>query len=206
MLAILKAKKEEMGARWIVFDGIDVLLTLLQDPISEMREIYRVRDWLAETELTSIITAKLDGDTSEVAHYSFMQFMVDCAIRFERRLDHGIPVQRLQITKYRGSAFAPGEFPLRIGRGGMEVTGPVPPEIKHEAPTERVSAGFERLDSMLSGCNLPKQILAPGSPPWRSTSRGSERNWRCTQKTMKRRVGLRPKGMATCVGGVAQTR
>ena len=32
MLAILKAKKEEMGARWIVFDGIDVLLTLLQDP------------------------------------------------------------------------------------------------------------------------------------------------------------------------------
>src|SRR5882757_3142376 len=26
MLAILKAKQEEMGARWIVFDGIDVLL------------------------------------------------------------------------------------------------------------------------------------------------------------------------------------
>ena len=151
MLAILKAKKEEMGARWIVFDGIDVLLTLLQDPISEMREIYRVRDWLVETELTAIITAKLDGVTSEAAHYSFMQFMVDCAIRFERRLEHGIPVQRLQITKYRGSAFAAGEFPLRIGRGGMEVTGPVPAEIRHEASTERVSAGFERLDSMLSG-------------------------------------------------------
>ncbi|MHB8624303.1 MAG: ATPase domain-containing protein, partial [Sulfuricaulis sp.] len=26
MLAMLKAKKQEMGARWIVFDGIDVLL------------------------------------------------------------------------------------------------------------------------------------------------------------------------------------
>ena len=44
MLAILKAKKGEMGARWIVFDGIDVLLIMLQDPITEMREIYRVRD------------------------------------------------------------------------------------------------------------------------------------------------------------------
>ena len=151
MLAILKAKKEEMGARWIVFDGIDVLLTLLQDPISEMREIYRVRDWLAENELTAIITAKLDGHTSEVAHYGFMQFMVDCAIRFERRLEHGVSVHRLQITKYRGSAFAAGEFPLRIGPSGMEVTGPAPAEIKHEASTERVSAGFERLDSMLGG-------------------------------------------------------
>ena len=73
MLAILKAKKEKMGARWIVFDGIDVLLTLLQDPIAEMREIYRVRDWLADNELTAIITAKVDGHKPEVAHYDFMR-------------------------------------------------------------------------------------------------------------------------------------
>jgi circadian clock protein KaiC len=151
MLAILKAKKEKMGARWIVFDGIDVLLTLLQDPIAEMREIYRVRDWLADNELTAIITAKVDGHKPEVAHYDFMQFMVDCAIRFERRLEHGVSVQRLQITKYRGSGFAAGEFPLRIGLSGMEVRGPAPAEIRYEASTERVSAGFERLDAMLGG-------------------------------------------------------
>ena len=47
MLAMLEAKKEEIGAQWIVFDGIDVLLTLLQNPLAEMREIYRIRDWLA---------------------------------------------------------------------------------------------------------------------------------------------------------------
>jgi len=102
-LAILKAKKEEMGARWIVFDGIDVLLTLLQDPNAEMREIYRVRDWLSDNELTAIITAKLDGHTADVAPYGFIQFMVDCAIRLERRLEDGVSVHRLQITKYRGS-------------------------------------------------------------------------------------------------------
>jgi KaiC/GvpD/RAD55 family RecA-like ATPase len=98
---------------------MDVLLTLLRDPISERREIYRGRDWLEEIELTAIITAKLDGQPSEVAHYGFMQFMVDCAIRFERRVEHGVSVQRLQVTKYRGSAFAAGEFPLRIGPSGM---------------------------------------------------------------------------------------
>src|SRR3972149_886142 len=63
MLAMLKAKKDEMGARWIVVDGIDVLLTLLQNPMSEMREIYRIRDWLADNAgKAAIITAKIDGD------------------------------------------------------------------------------------------------------------------------------------------------
>ena len=32
MLAMLKAKKEEIGARWIVFDGIDVLLDVAAEP------------------------------------------------------------------------------------------------------------------------------------------------------------------------------
>src|SRR5580700_4992972 len=64
MLAILAAKKRELGASWIVFDGIDVLLALLQNPGAEMREIYRLRDWLAHNDLTAIITAKMDGETA----------------------------------------------------------------------------------------------------------------------------------------------
>lgn len=151
ILAILKAKKEAMNASWIVFDGIDVLLTLLRDPILEMREIYRIRDWLADNELTAIVTAKMDSQTSEVVNYGFMQFMVDCVVRFDRRLEYGVPTHRLQITKYRGSDFASGEFPLSFGLSGIEVAAPEPPEIIHDASTERVSAGFERLDAMLGG-------------------------------------------------------
>ncbi len=151
ILAILKAKKEAMNAGWIVFDGIDVLLTLLRDPLVEMREIYRIRDWLADNALTAIVTAKMDSQTSEVVNYGFMQFMMDCVIRFDRRLEYGVPAHRLQITKYRGSDFASGEFPLSFGRSGIEVAAPEPPEIIHEASTERVSAGFERLDAMLGG-------------------------------------------------------
>ena len=151
ILAILKAKQEAMHAGWIVFDGIDVLLTLLRDPIVEMREIYRIRDWLADNELTAIVTAKMDSQTSEVVNYGFMQFMVDCVIRFDRRLEYGVPAHRLQVTKYRGSDFASGEFPLSFGRSGIEVAAPEPPEIIHEASTERVSAGIERFDAMLGG-------------------------------------------------------
>jgi len=152
MLAMLKAKKEEIGAKWIVFDGIDVLLTLLQNPISEMREIYRIRDWLADNEVNAaIITAKIDGGTSEIVNYGFIQFMVDCVIRFERRLEHGVALHRLEITKYRGSDFVAGEFPVSFGPSGMEVGAPESAEIRQLASSERVSAGFERLDTMLGG-------------------------------------------------------
>lgn len=151
ILAILKAKQEAMNAGWIVFDGIDVLLTLLRDPIVEMREIYRIRDWLADNELTALVTAKMDSQTSAVVNYGFMQFMVDCVIRFDRRLEYGVPAHRLQVTKYRGSDFASGEFPLSFGPSGIEVAAPEPPEIIHEASTERVSAGIERFDAMLGG-------------------------------------------------------
>jgi circadian clock protein KaiC len=151
MLAMLKAKKDEMGARWIVFDGIDVLLTLLHDPIAEMREIYRIRDWLAENEASAIITAKVDGPSSQVASYGFMQFMVDCVVGLERRLEYGVALHRIAITKYRGSDFVAGEYPVSFGPSGMEVGAPEPTEIRHEASTERLSAGFERLDTMLGG-------------------------------------------------------
>jgi circadian clock protein KaiC len=152
LLAMLKAKKDEIGARWIVFDGIDVLLTLLQNPRSEMREIYRIRDWLTDNDVdAAIITAKIDGRGPESSTYGFLQFMVDCVIGFDSRVDWGVPLHRIRIAKYRGSAFARGEYPVSFGPGGMAIAAPEPSEIQQVASGERVSAGFERLDTMLGG-------------------------------------------------------
>ena len=152
MLGMLKAKKEQIGAQWIVFDGVDVLLTLLQNPVAEMREIYRIRDWLKENEVNAaIITAKVDGGGSQIVNYGFMQFMVDCVIRFERRLEYGVALHRIEITKYRGADYVAGEYPVSFGPSGLEVGAPEPTEIKQVASGERVSAGFERLDTMLGG-------------------------------------------------------
>jgi circadian clock protein KaiC len=151
MLAMLAAKKKEMGAKWIVFDGIDVLLTLLQDQVAEMREVYRIREWLAANELTSIITAKLEGRTGEAARYGFLQFMVDCVVRLERRQEDRVVAQSLQITKYRGSGFSAAEFPVSFGRSGMEVGAVASAQIQHPVSNQRITAGFERLDAMLAG-------------------------------------------------------
>src|SRR5258708_37014499 len=61
MLNVLRAKAEELHAKRIVFEGIEVLLSLLDDPIAERREIYRIRDWFSQTGLTAIITQKVGG-------------------------------------------------------------------------------------------------------------------------------------------------
>ena len=59
LLASLKAKAEQMGAKRIVFDSIDVLLSLLNDSLAERRELYRLSDWLVSCGLTGIITLSL---------------------------------------------------------------------------------------------------------------------------------------------------
>lgn len=151
MLAMLAAKQQEIGAQWIVFDGIDVLLTLLQDRRAEMREIYRLRDWLADHALTAIITAKVDDRTSGLMRYDFLQFMVDCVVRLERRQQDRVATQSIQITKYRGSSYAMAEFPMSIGPSGIEVGAADLARIEHRASSERITAGFERLDAMLGG-------------------------------------------------------
>jgi circadian clock protein KaiC len=151
MLAMLTAKKKEMGAQWIVLDGIDVLLTLLENPVAEMREIYRIRDWLEDNALTAIVTAKLENRPSETVNYGFLQFMVDCVVRFERRLEDRVSMRTIQITKYRGSGYATAQFPVSFGPSGVEVGATEPPEIVHAASNERITAGFKRLDAMLGG-------------------------------------------------------
>ncbi len=151
MFAMLAAKKREIDAQWIVFDGLDVLLNLLQDAASELRELYRLRDWLAESGLTAIITAKAGDRSSTATHFEILQFMVDCVVRLDRRQEDRVSLQTLQVTKYRGSGFAGAEFPLSFGASGIEVAANKPAHVGQKASSEKLSAGFERLDAMLGG-------------------------------------------------------
>ena len=98
MLAGIKAEADARGARRIVFDSIDVLLTLLDDRFAERREIYRLDAWISESGLTGIITAKSQGDDPFVAEgYGFMQFMTDCVVALKLRLVDQIALRYVQV-------------------------------------------------------------------------------------------------------------
>ncbi len=152
LLASLKAKADQTGAKRIVFDSIDVLLSLLDNPLAERQELFRLNEWLVSTGLTGIITCKNnDSDQSNLDYQDFMQYMVDCVIFLRHEVSNRVASRTLRIVKYRGSGFYAGEVALVHGESGAEVIS-FPLSPPHEtASTERISSGIERLDSMLGG-------------------------------------------------------
>jgi circadian clock protein KaiC len=163
MLSVIQAKAEELGATRIVFDGIDVLLALLDDPAVERREMYRIRDWLMETGLTGVITLKVGNAVEE--RYGFLQFMVDCVVVLRHQVVDGSAFRNLRVMKYRGSDFAGDEFPISLTAEGMELTNRGPSELKYPVTDERVSSGLDRLDHMLrGGYHRGSNVLISGAP------------------------------------------
>jgi circadian clock protein KaiC len=164
MLNLLRVKAEEMGATRIVFDGIDVLLGLLDDPVAERREVYRIRDWLAQTGLTAIITQKAAGHEAE-QRYGFLQFMVDCVVVLRHHVIEGSAFRTLRVMKYRGSDFSADEFPISLTAEGMQLTNRGPEELTYDVTDERISSGLPRLDTMLrGGYHRASTILISGAP------------------------------------------
>ncbi|MDB6118106.1 MAG: hypothetical protein JWO08_1887 [Verrucomicrobiaceae bacterium] len=169
MLAAIEGKVKELGARRIVFDALDVVLGLLDDPAAERREIYRLHEWLLERGLTAIITTKMGGEVGTLptkAPASMLQFMVDCAMTLNHEMVEGVCQRSLRVIKYRGSSFAENQSPFLIGEIGVEVAGSR--ELTGRTvnvTSERVSSGVPRLDTMLGGGYFRgASVLVTGSP------------------------------------------
>jgi circadian clock protein KaiC len=166
MLAGLEVKAREMGARRIVLDGLDVLLALLDDPVRERQEVYRLHDWLQKSGLTAVITGKAtDVDRHGAERYAFMQFMVDAVILLHHRMVDRVSLRGLRVAKYRGTGFDEGEFPMVISPTGIQVATFGPAILGHDVSTERVSTGIPRLDNMLDGGYYRgSSVLVSGAP------------------------------------------
>ncbi len=152
LLAGLGEKAREMGAKIIVFDAIDVLLSLLDDPAAECRELYRLHEWLTKSGLTGIITTKVDDNQPGTAQrYGFMPFMADCAVLLTQRVVDRVTVRGMRVVKYRGSPHVLNEVPFVIGPAGVDVGSSNGVHPEPQPFDERVSTGIERLDEMIGG-------------------------------------------------------
>ncbi len=171
ILATLGAKAEQMGARRIVFDSIDVLLALLRDPVAEQREMLRLHHWLAKYELTGIVTTKtrsaaiFNNELIGFHQYDFLQFMADCVVQLTHRVQDHVSQRYLRVLKYRGSGFAENEVPILIGHQGFEVASIGSMDFDYPVSNERISSGVAELDEMLvGGFYRGTSILITGAP------------------------------------------
>lgn len=169
LLAIVEAKARNIGAQLIVFDAIDIVLSLMKDTATMRREIYRLHNWLLEREFTTLITSKLHEKQSNakgLPAFDTLQFMVDCAIRLDHRVYDGVSQRTLRVRKYRGSGFEQNPTPMVIDRHGIDVAFTRPDRGDRVAVTsERVSSGVAELDKMMGGGYFRgASILVTGSP------------------------------------------
>ena len=153
-LKILSAKAEEMKARRIVFDSLDVLLRLLPGAEERRREIDRLHDWLIANELTAVITAKMEWSEKTLPFeddaMQYLPFVVSCVVALTQKVEEDFSQRRVRIIKYRGSSYSENATALIIGPQGIEVAAADEPVL--DLPlTEKVSTGVEQLDEMLYG-------------------------------------------------------
>ena len=150
MLAALGAQAKAMGARRIVFDALDIMLALMPDAATKRREIYRLHEWLVASGLTALITSKTGGD--EGNSFTFMQFMVDCAVTLNHRVEFGVSQRNLRVQKFRGSSFDENESPFVIGQGGFDVAiARMLGRVDIAVNNERLTSSGKRLDTLLGG-------------------------------------------------------
>lgn len=172
LLAGLTALKDETGARTIAFDGIDMLLSNLQDERLERQELLRLDAWIRASEISAIVTVKTfgAGDRDQV-RADFLQYMTDCLVILVETVTSTGSSRSIRIAKYRGSGFAANPVPVVIGGSGIDVIAFKGARIGYPMFTDRVSSGVARLDALLNGGYLRgSSTLISGSPGTSKTS------------------------------------
>jgi circadian clock protein KaiC len=166
LLSVLQAKAREIGARRVVFDGIDMLLDLLDNQAAERRELSRLHRWLQDSGMTGLITAKMTGQSpAGLDRYGYLQFMADCVVVFHHRVSDTVALRGVRIHKYRGSAHSANEFPMIISSDGVRVARYSAAELAFGAPIERVPTGIGALDEMSAGGFFKGScVLVSGAP------------------------------------------
>ncbi|KKH15493.1 circadian clock protein KaiC [Methanosarcina mazei] len=140
---------DSIGAKRVALDTLEVLFSGFQNEAILRSELRRLFRWLKDRGVTAIVTGER-GETS-LTRYGLEEYVADCVIFLDNRMEEQIATRRLRIIKYRGSKHGTNEYPFMIEEDGMSVLPITSLGLEHEASRERISTGIPRLDTMLGG-------------------------------------------------------
>lgn len=140
---------KSIGAKRVVLDTIEGLFAALPNHLVLRSELRRLFRWLKDQGLTAIITAER-GDGLLTRH-GLEEYVADCVILLDHRVNEQVSTRRLRVVKYRGSIHGTNEYPFLISKEGFSVLPVTSMGLNHPASSERISSGVERLDGMLGG-------------------------------------------------------
>ena len=136
-------------AKRVVLDGIEALFAGLSDAVILRAELRRLFRWLDEHGLTALVTGERGERT--LTRHGLEEYIADCVILLDHRVNDQLSTRRLRIVKYRGSAHGVDEYPFLIDDDGISLIPITSAGLTHPAPKERVSSGIPQMDEMLEG-------------------------------------------------------
>ena len=140
---------DSIGAKRVVLDTLEALFSGLPNEALLRAELRRLFRWLKDRGMTAVITAER-GENS-LTRYGLEEYVADCVILLDHRINEQISTRRLRIVKYRGSAHGTNEYPFLIGKNGFSVLPITSLSLNHKASNDRVTTGVAGLDEMLGG-------------------------------------------------------
>jgi circadian clock protein KaiC len=155
---------DAIRAKRVVIDTVETLFGGLQNQAVLRSELRRLFEWLKDKGVTAIITAERGDGT--LTRYGLEEYVADCVILLDNRVQEQLSTRRLRLIKYRGSAHGTNEYPFIIDEKGITVMPITSSGLAHDASEERVSSGIPDLDAMLEGKGYYKgaSILVSGMP------------------------------------------
>jgi circadian clock protein KaiC len=145
----LGAAIDAVGAKRVVLDTIEALFGVLTNQGILRAELNRLFSWLKDKGVTTVITA--ERGQGVLTRHGLEEYVSDCVIVLDQRVDDQIATRRLRIVKYRGSTHGTNEYPFLIDRSGFVVLPITTISLDYDSPNQFVSSGVAKLDEMLGG-------------------------------------------------------
>ena len=139
---------ESIGAKRVVLDTLESLFSELPNALILRAELRRLFHWLKKKGVTTIITAER-GEGS-LTRQGMEEYISDCVILLDHRVNDQSSIRRLRIVKYRGSTHGTNEYPFLIDEDGFSVLPVTSLGLNYFSSKKRISTGIPRLDTMLS--------------------------------------------------------
>jgi circadian clock protein KaiC len=143
---------EQTGAKRVAIDTLEALFAALPNEAILRAELRRLFRWLKERNVTAVITAEQGRNT--LTRHGLEEYVSDCVIFLDHRIDNQVATRRLRVVKYRGSSHGTNEYPTMIDQHGLSVLPISSLGLDHQVSRERVPTGVPRLDAMLGGKGL----------------------------------------------------
>ena len=170
LLIRLEHAIDSVNAKRVVLDSIESLFAGITDNGILRLEIKRLFRWLKEKQVTAIVTGE-PGQDSYTQH-GMEQYISDCIILLDNRVDEEVSVRRIRVVKYRGSNHGTNEYPFVIDEDGLSVIPITSAGLDQPGTAKRVSTGIPYLDNLFRGVGYTRgsTILASGTAGTGKTS------------------------------------